>query len=1205
MGTPPAQASKPPLYSGHTIELNTLEPRSLEDFVYGTFKIIAPTTHSLEIIKGPEDSSDEGFDIGGIRSDGRLACIQCKRLSSKSLGLDMVAFELAKVALTSALENADVAEHLFIASGNVTKPVSTAVRENGRRTLRERSIKTATTHPKLKRLRDLASGQGHDISTTVDGYVHNLLKLEIISGRNYSILLQSCGDRVRSLIEHYFRVESFVSEHPRPHFDRATYLNSFTKKHPPQQETIELYSAASGLPANLARSNLANPLDGETDLLSQETGVCPIIDYLSDRRKRCIVLHGGGGSGKTTSLIIAWHRLSYRDGITPVFLPLAAFQGDLDKDIISALNVRHGSWTTLESKFVLLCDGLDEISAVLAQTFLNQLEKVLYSTENVTAVISLRSTGLRHPCSCSCIDACRRLVPLSFRQAAKLASTRLKSDHLAFLEQLRASRSVLHSDILFLPFGFAAVLSAGEIPVSLEQLLSVIVARRFEVNRRRQALPENLRDIPLEAVRALAKQAAFEVRVVRQRASISTRDILHIINVALTRLIGDGEPGVSNLTDTDAFTLLRIYEVILPLTTDSVRMAHDIIADYFAGATLATRWREFIGTGCTTMSEEAWIFASLRLPETERNDFIAELAVHDLRVAARCAVQLEKEHVQTAIAAALAASTKDDPVTIFLAFEALAIIATPECLVRLHLAAKENTDHNRSYQAKRGLARCGDRDYLEGLLEAQELELSSEFGRASSGGEAEFWWQAPPDQSLFLARSRLDKTPTPENVVLSLRTVSQWGDQSDWKLIERTYHWSRSLRDRPHVTWESIYALCSIDAPRATALVESDIAKTSMPDAIHLIWGLHGAGVHVENEAIFDYVVSTYDNSLVMDRTIEACAIKLIMRYPLSTRVKSRIGDQLENAAGDLRAFLWKTAAHHKLDSCCNVAIDAIKSRCPDEIGYASRFAAGLPGSTFQAEFLPLALASLQEQDVQQSWPARAVLDYLLSQHRSEDVARFVERAVVEIDYEIRRKQPEPTDSDGGGLRDHFTFLGYLCVAAKVARLIPADVRRRLINVNLSSANQETIEAYRNLLSTLPAADVDAGLSEIKDGREQMFAISVAVSLGSTAERMRLFMSCCPIAVEYLYSHRAVAEVIRRCWSREILEAVAKAIISADWTALYEMSYAHEIILEVNRRITESQVRDVIEPLLARASNDTSRRILQLWRGLGNRKRDT
>ena len=117
--------------------------------------------------EGPSESADAGFDITARRlRDGRLACIQCKRLSG-TLHLFMIGPEVAKVALRSKLEGSSVVEHYVVTSSrvDVRRPAGTPgrggarcrfdgdrVRRDSRRTRRlVRSRPRATTRPRLGR----------------------------------------------------------------------------------------------------------------------------------------------------------------------------------------------------------------------------------------------------------------------------------------------------------------------------------------------------------------------------------------------------------------------------------------------------------------------------------------------------------------------------------------------------------------------------------------------------------------------------------------------------------------------------------------------------------------------------------------------------------------------------------------------------------------------------------------------------------------------------------------------------------------------------------------------------------------------------------------------------------------------------------------------------------------------------------------------
>jgi HJR/Mrr/RecB family endonuclease len=81
---------------------------AFENFVYGVLQELGPA-RGFRTVGQPKGTGDGGFDIDAVRIvDSKRVCVQCKRYKD-SLSVADVALELAKVALTSAIEGSEVA----------------------------------------------------------------------------------------------------------------------------------------------------------------------------------------------------------------------------------------------------------------------------------------------------------------------------------------------------------------------------------------------------------------------------------------------------------------------------------------------------------------------------------------------------------------------------------------------------------------------------------------------------------------------------------------------------------------------------------------------------------------------------------------------------------------------------------------------------------------------------------------------------------------------------------------------------------------------------------------------------------------------------------------------------------------------------------------------------------------------------------------
>src|SRR5205823_5230140 len=116
---------------GEALPLTSLSSDQYENLMYGCIGALRDRL-GLDIVQGPGESSDAGFDVTAKRRrDQALACVQAKRLSD-AFHLSMFGPELAKVALKSRIEGSQVLEHRLITAGTVGETLRSALRENSR-----------------------------------------------------------------------------------------------------------------------------------------------------------------------------------------------------------------------------------------------------------------------------------------------------------------------------------------------------------------------------------------------------------------------------------------------------------------------------------------------------------------------------------------------------------------------------------------------------------------------------------------------------------------------------------------------------------------------------------------------------------------------------------------------------------------------------------------------------------------------------------------------------------------------------------------------------------------------------------------------------------------------------------------------------------------------------------------------------------------
>ncbi len=197
MTEPSVEAPLPPLYEGHGLPVEKLDPGKFEGFVFACLVSVAEVL-GFKVTGKPSGSGDGGFDVVGesLRTS-RKVCVQCKR-QQKSLGSSQVAFELAKVAGNSKLEGSDVGEHRFICTGGVTQSLESLLRQGFRQELAAEAGRLMATAQdgELATLRQKLHTAGHDARQVAESYVQNLDQLLAWSFHEFDVAISSRWDAI-------------------------------------------------------------------------------------------------------------------------------------------------------------------------------------------------------------------------------------------------------------------------------------------------------------------------------------------------------------------------------------------------------------------------------------------------------------------------------------------------------------------------------------------------------------------------------------------------------------------------------------------------------------------------------------------------------------------------------------------------------------------------------------------------------------------------------------------------------------------------------------------------------------------------------------------------------------------------------------------------------------------------------------------------
>jgi len=1160
MSDPP----KPTLFRGQPIQFLDLTPKEMETFLYAAMAEVGPL-HGIRVTAGPSESSDSGFDSIGERIvDKKAVCFQCKRLAAP-FTLGMLGTELAKVGLRSALEGSDVAEHFIVVASAVAQAVRSALRKTERSALIAEATHAAEHDDDLKTLRKKARERGLEPRVVVEEYVRKLEKIEVWSGRDFDGQLGRVWSRILPILERYFSLVVVLREHPRPDFNRAEYLKMTSAEAPPG--LLSLRASRDVLPPNLSRSKgedpLADGLDGGNQESKSENAGEAVDLLLQTAPGVCVVLHGRGGSGKTTTLkqtarVTAEQAKTDEEGEMPVYIHLGGYQGSLRELIHARLRITYGSWTSLPHRWVLFLDGLDEVPSLRVQPLLDELELIVRDGF-VRCVLTVRSGGLRHPAALSELGPSLRLLPLTVREVIDLAESRIaREQREKFLDQLRAHLKDLWRSLLFMPFGFSTAMrmfaESGMLPADSQTLLSGFL--KFQLHRNRQrsnVLEDRLRDVPDTAVLKLAECVAFELRVARQRSSATAAEVEEIVARALAVLKDESQFGLATLSDTDAYALLRHYEFLEPTGDGRVRLPHDIVADFLAAPRLARAWTAHLTHLESTVGQDAWFYASSLIPPAQRQSFLEVIAGVDPIQAAYCARSMDPAAVNFFETFALALDEKNTRISTFQASSCLAILGTPTCLARLRarLASYPETS-NRHFQAQRALVLGSDLVTLTAILEAEEPSVST--GISVSGGAIDLWYEASPDVTLPLARARLDAIPENPRVVLSLRTVEMYGDETD---VSRVRTVLEKASDLP-AFYAAARSLLVLD--RADSITYLKARAASLPPREQRFYAevLSSADAKVDTTPLLNELLAAPAPKDTQEAEFRRRVVRVAAKEELPAGYSERLRAAFDAAHPDLRRELWELATAHRLPEFDALALETLSKGADDETGMAANFAKARgwsPDEHARATRLCLERAGAAEGT---EWMFPRLLEYLVEQGKSAEVLTLLEprlRTMIPRHKSLHSKVLDAVSrgevrADAESIEEFqlaMVIPPLVEIAASVAADLAADVAVEILGADLSTTGDEPRSARASIARGLSARELDAVLEGIDNPYIQMEVLAGISDLPPTPVRVGILrreigrVLLWPAGIKYL------TRAVENFWSREVAEVAVEAIAAMKW----------------------------------------------------------
>lgn len=423
-GSSPAEM-KFPLYEGHSVPFEKLSADDFEKCVFACF--IAMQSHQeLRVDGQPAGSGDGGFDVYGVALDSnRQLCIQCKRQKA-SLGLPLLAKEVAKVALTARIEKSDVGVHFFICSGGVTRDLRRLLRETDRAKISNaaQAIVGEDTACELKVLKEQVIETGDDPKEVVGAYVRELDRLVAWDMEEFDAALSPAWGSAFEVLERFFTVSTAVREHPRALYSRKAYQErcaNFTAVVQPQLEEAEL-------PAGIVESSSADPGPQEPPL---RKSLLTVESLTTLAPGDAVLVVAEGGAGKTTLLELVRAQIA-RDSSTTTLAVLIAcadyVPGGLDTAVHAELGVKSGTWRTLPDKVQILCDGINEAPPGAVKALFGEL-KTLLKSDSISCIFTSREDSREGRTVLPTIPcATLRLLPLSPGRVRALAYHELNDD---------------------------------------------------------------------------------------------------------------------------------------------------------------------------------------------------------------------------------------------------------------------------------------------------------------------------------------------------------------------------------------------------------------------------------------------------------------------------------------------------------------------------------------------------------------------------------------------------------------------------------------------------------------------------------------------------------------------------------------------------------------------------------------------------------
>jgi hypothetical protein len=1202
MTEPTATEQSPPLYEGHGLPVDKLDPGKFEDFVFACLLQVAGPWN-LRIDGKPTGSGDGGFDImGESLLTHRKACVQCKR-QQDPLGVSKVAEELAKVAATSKLEGSDVGEHRFICTGDIATKLRRALRQNPHNDLAAAAgeqIASAADGP-LVSLRQRLESAGHDARQVAESYVRNLDTLVAWSFHEFDVALSGQWDAILPVAERYFRVTSVVREHPRAKFERTAYVSEHGKFHLPTDPRL----LDGPLPVGLFTASAEDPAAQDA---TPPRSMARLEQLAELAPGDLVILVGDGGAGKTAvlNLIRAVALRNEPESMLPVVISLGTYNpGQLGHAIHQELGVTYGTWQSLPDRILLLCDGLNECSAQAAKSFLDEIKPLLRHNQLGCIISSRGDMGRARiplpqvPAACVHIDA---LTPMGIR---RIAAHEL-DEHAAplFSAAYRALTDRARTWLLWTPFAVRVAIRLWRQDSSLPDSMGGMLQRTLELRGQRH-LERGSVNMGPEATTELARALAFEAVVVDKRLEYSENEAGAWIRRAKQRC--RDTLGISDVTEKEAIDSLLSYELLRRTATGYYAFQHHIIAGALAAPHLAEVWRDHTPSLRDLVADDAWIYAGPYVEAAQRVDFLDAIFDLDLQLGARVASEIPElwQHAQEVLDRCVAPDSAE--VLRIHGIFALGHLGGARSIAKLR-TMKIRQGEPLTHPMNMALAWAGDEHYLRTLLPEVDAHRSS--GVTINGGVMPIWDSAPLPIRLDFARRRLKECAPGSPVGESMRLIAFEQDAGDAALIES--HLSGATHT---AAWHAaLSAMRAVDPARAKAVVDAALAAPSATaaDKALVLQVAAGARVNVDIHEAFRCATAEVPDGNTQELYL---LIDVVGRLSLPPDLVHALEEELPRSSGDRRQRLWQLASECHSEVIANYAASRVEAWDDDALVACCFFIAQPDlARSRQVKLIEACEKALDVPFTATNWTLLTVLELLeklgFTGKAVAVLSAEVER-LVRVDQAARRNELDTLSAEdlavfGNGQRDapsiQLSIQASLLVpmVARLRKRLPATMPLLLLHFDFTSSS--VADEMRAALSGHTDESIDQVLQQIADMWVTVSGLSIVCPRGATEVRIRLLEA----ALRQYYGHPAAMHTltgaVESCWSEVVLEMVLRSVAQIPQWAEYEAQFFREFTRMVAQRI-QPENGPAIERAIAEAQTGPAQRVLNVWQteALGRR----